>query len=59
MIASFKSSLVVFFACEDGATAIEYGIIASLISVSAMVAIYTIGTETSNNIFGVVSGTLR
>jgi len=42
---------------EDGATAIEYGLIAALVAVAAIGALTTLGTSL-NNIFGSVSNTL-
>ncbi len=43
---------------ESGATAIEYGLIASLISVAIIGAITTIGTKLTTT-FGSVSGNLK
>ena len=43
---------------EKGATAIEYGLIAALVSVAAIVALGNIG-DSLNNIFGVVSTELN
>ncbi len=40
---------------EAGATAIEYGLIAALISVAAIIAMQALGTSLSN-IFNTVSG---
>ncbi len=40
---------------EDGATAIEYGLIAALISVAAIIAMQALGTSL-NNIFDSISG---
>ena len=40
---------------EDGATAIEYGLIAALISVAAIVAMTALG-ESLQTIFGGISG---
>jgi len=42
---------------EDGATAIEYGLIAALVAVAAIGALTTLGTSL-NNIFSSVSNTL-
>jgi len=36
-----------FWANEQGATAIEYGLIASLISIAAIVALTSVGTKLS------------
>ena len=44
--------------CEDGATAIEYGLIAALISVAAILAMTGVGTKLST-LFGTVSTKLR
>jgi pilus assembly protein Flp/PilA len=43
---------------ESGATAIEYGLIASLISVAAIVAFTTVGSSLSV-VFGYVAGQLN
>jgi len=40
---------------EEGATAIEYGLIAALISVAAIIAMQALGTSL-NNIFNTISG---
>ena len=37
-----------FFKDESGATAIEYGLIAALISTAIIAAVTTVGTELSN-----------
>jgi len=42
---------------EEGATAIEYGLIAALISVAAIIAMQALGTSLSN-MFSAVSGKL-
>ncbi len=39
----------------EGATAIEYGLIAALISVAAIIAMQALGTSL-NNIFNTISG---
>jgi len=46
--------------CEDesGATAIEYGLIAALVSVAAIGALTTMG-ETLNTMFGTVSNAMN
>jgi len=46
-----------FFANEDGATAIEYGLIAALVSVAAIGALNTMGGSLSS-MFTSVSGQL-
>lgn len=43
-----------FMADESGATAIEYGLIAALVSVAAIAALGAMG-DSLNSIFGVVS----
>ncbi len=43
---------------EDGATAIEYGLIAALIAVVIIVAVTTVGTEL-NDTFSVVGSKLK
>ena len=47
------SLMEIFLTDETGATAIEYGLIAALVSVAAIVALTNMGTALSN-IFGVV-----
>jgi pilus assembly protein Flp/PilA len=42
---------------EDGATAIEYGLIAALIGVAAVGTVTTVGTDLSS-LFGTISGHL-
>jgi pilus assembly protein Flp/PilA len=42
---------------EDGATAIEYGLIAALIGVAAVGTVTTVGTDLSA-LFGTISGHL-
>lgn len=44
---------------EDGATAIEYGLIAALISIVIIVSITTIGTEMNNTFYGPIGQTLN
>jgi len=43
---------------ESGATAIEYGLIAALISIAAVAAMGTLGTALSS-LFGTISTNLR
>jgi len=50
-------TLISFFKNEEGATAIEYGLIAALISVAAIGAMTTIGTNL-NTTFGKVATNL-
>jgi pilus assembly protein Flp/PilA len=50
-------TLVTLFKDESGATAIEYGLIAALISIAAIVAMTTLGNSLKNS-FGTVSNTL-
>ena len=52
----FKS-MCSFMRDESGATAIEYGLIAALVSVAAIAALRGMGNSLSN-LFGVVSGEL-
>jgi pilus assembly protein Flp/PilA len=42
---------------EDGATAIEYGLIAALIAVAAVATMTTVGTNLKN-VFGTVASSL-
>ncbi|HYC25436.1 MAG TPA: Flp family type IVb pilin [Roseiarcus sp.] len=52
-------SLFVRFAKDNsGATAIEYGLIASLIAVAIIAAVTTVGTKLTNT-FGEVAGNLH
>ena len=46
-----------FIQDESGATAIEYGLIAALVSVAAIAALRGMG-ESLSNLFGMVSGEL-
>ncbi len=54
MINTMKS----FLSDESGATAIEYGLIAALVSVAAIAALQAVGNSL-DEIFGVVSGKLQ
>ncbi len=47
-----------FIADESGATAIEYGLIAALVSVAAIGALHALGSAL-NDVFGVVSSQLN
>jgi pilus assembly protein Flp/PilA len=47
-----------FLVAESGATAIEYGLIASLIAVAIIASITVIGTQLQNT-FNEVSGNLK
>ena len=51
------NKLLLFAKDESGATAIEYGLIAALVSVAAIAALRGMGDSLSN-LFGVVSGEL-
>jgi pilus assembly protein Flp/PilA len=51
------STLVRLFKNEDGATAIEYGLIAALIAVAAVATMTTVGTKLSA-VFGTVASSL-
>ncbi len=51
------STLTQFFKNEDGATAIEYGLIAALIAVAAIAAFQLVGTNLSG-IFNSIAGDL-
>ena len=50
--------VVKFVKDESGATAIEYGLIAALVSVAAIVALTSLGGSLKN-IFGFVANTLE
>jgi pilus assembly protein Flp/PilA len=43
----FMKTMIRFFKEEEGATAIEYGLIAALISVAAIAAMTSVGTQLS------------
>lgn len=43
-----KALINKFFKDEDGATAIEYGLIAALIAVAIITAVRAVGTELNN-----------
>jgi pilus assembly protein Flp/PilA len=51
-------NIIALFKSEEGATAIEYGLIAALISVAAILAMTAVGTSLSS-LFNSVSGNLR
>jgi pilus assembly protein Flp/PilA len=52
-------TLLARFACDNsGATAIEYGLIASLIAVAIIAAVTTVGTKLTNT-FNEVAGNLH
>ena len=51
------NTLIAFANDESGATAIEYGLIAALVSVAAITALQSLGTSLSG-MFGHVSSTL-
>ena len=52
-----KNAILSFLKDESGATAIEYGLIAALVSVAAIAALRGMG-ESLSNLFGTVSGEL-
>ena len=52
------SFIKAFIKDESGATMIEYGLIAALVSVAAIIALQVLGTELKN-IFNNVSGHLQ
>jgi pilus assembly protein Flp/PilA len=53
-----KTLIARFAKCESGATAIEYGLIASLISVAIIGAASTLGNNMRNS-FNKVSGNMK
>ncbi|MGO3742603.1 Flp family type IVb pilin [Kerstersia sp.] len=53
-----KAQIMRFLKDEDGATAIEYGLIAGLIAVGIIVALTALGEDLSE-LFGRVSGKLN
>lgn len=52
------SSLKSFFLAEDGATAIEYGLIAALVSVAAITALSAMG-DSLESLFGTISDSVN
>ena len=48
-------NLKCFFTSEDGATAIEYALIAALIAIVAIIAMSSVGTEVDNSFSTVAS----
>lgn len=55
---SYAHSMFRKFACDEkGATAIEYGLIAALVSVVAVTAIKTVGTNLTG-VFNTIAGNL-
>ncbi len=53
-----SNQLKAFFHDDSGATAIEYGLIAALVSVAAIGALTTMG-NTLNTMFGTVSNAMN
>ncbi len=51
-----KTLIKNFIKDEDGATAIEYGLIAALIAVAIIAAVRTLGTNLNSTFSGVSSG---
>ncbi len=51
------AKLSLFLKSEDGATAIEYGLIAAGIAIAIIAAVFVIGDELSD-IFGVIGSTV-
>ena len=51
------STLISLLKNEDGATAIEYGLIAALVSIAAVATMTTVGTNLKN-VFGTVASSL-
>lgn len=51
--------LIAILKDESGATAIEYGLIAALISIAAIVAMTSVGTQLSTTFSGVSSDLAR
>jgi pilus assembly protein Flp/PilA len=49
--------LIALLKNEDGATAIEYGLIAALVSIAAVATMTTVGTNVSK-VFGTVGSSL-
>jgi pilus assembly protein Flp/PilA len=52
------TKLVSFLKNESGATAIEYGLLASLIAVAIITAVTTVGSNASN-VFNKVAGNIK
>ncbi|MFO0389868.1 MAG: Flp family type IVb pilin [Alphaproteobacteria bacterium] len=44
---------------NSGTTAIEYGLIGTLISIVIISSVESIGTSSANNVFGAITGILR
>ena len=53
-----KTLFIHFVRGESGVTAIEYGLIAGLISIGIVSAVTTIGTTISSNFFGPIATAL-
>jgi len=56
-VTSMITKMIGFIRDEDGATAIEYGLIAALVSVAAIGALTAMG-DSLNDLFGTVSSAL-
>ena len=52
------TSFIRFAGDESGVTAIEYGLIAGLISIGIVTAVTTIGTTIRDNFFGPIASNL-
>lgn len=55
---AIRTSMLMFFNDRNGATAIEYSLIAALISV-ALIAILTATGQRASNVFGEISSAIR
>jgi pilus assembly protein Flp/PilA len=51
-----KSLIIRFVKDSSGATAIEYGLIAALISVAAIVTLTTVGSNLNNKFMAIANG---
>jgi len=51
-----RKNILAFLADDNGATAIEYGLIAALIAVVIITALTTIGTNLSANFTSIATG---
>jgi pilus assembly protein Flp/PilA len=55
---SFVQTLTRFRKSRGGTTAIEYGLLAALLSIVIIVSLTTIGTEMNDTFFGPIGNTL-
>jgi len=58
LVRSAKSSVARFLADERGATAIEYGLMVTLIAVAILTIVFTTGQNINNTLYGHITNAL-